>query len=590
MYFSKFPVVNYPIKINEQFRTVLARNILRRIVLSDDLKSSGSAFIEYSVKDGERPEHIADKLYGNPELHWIVLLTNDIIDPYYDWCKSDAAIEQYIQKKYSDYSVYFTDPNDSLLYSGEIGAGATLMQGKIESKINSYDPNMCRITVGSSEFSNSYFVPTSPFSEREGSAKIIGVSGSTINIKIHRIDPSYTTAHHFEADGPLQEDGTLSKIWLDPFYQYGYGTTYSYTNGSLGMTQSTNATLATDVSNGYRSTLAVINTGEIRGWGSDVVNNGGIYSLGGSVLSYPRTITNAKKVFAGYYSGGVVYNDDTIAMWGLNNYGQSTPPTGLTGVNQLACCWENTAALLKDGRGITSWGSNGYSQNIIPANTSTTIQISGQGYHYAALKGDGSVVCWGRNSEGQCNVPSFPSGVTATKVAAGHLHTCALLTNGTVVCWGSNTSGQTTVPASAVNVVDVVAGYKNTIVMLSDGTVFSWGGNGPSDLISVKLDPTKVSKMTAVGNHLSVLFTDGSIRSFGLNDSGQANSQITTNVDMNETLIGRYMGILVTPDNSFAISNRDYELKKNEGMRTIKLLHPRFKDRAIQELENLLRV
>jgi len=58
-YFSKFPLVKYPIKDGAVFRVVFARNLLRRIALSEDMKSSDSAFLEYDIKDGERPEQIA---------------------------------------------------------------------------------------------------------------------------------------------------------------------------------------------------------------------------------------------------------------------------------------------------------------------------------------------------------------------------------------------------------------------------------------------------------------------------------------------------------------------------------------------------
>ena len=54
----------------------------------------------YDVKEGESPESIADRLYGNPELHWIVLLVNDITDRYHQWPMTYAQFLQYINDKY----------------------------------------------------------------------------------------------------------------------------------------------------------------------------------------------------------------------------------------------------------------------------------------------------------------------------------------------------------------------------------------------------------------------------------------------------------------------------------------------------------
>ena len=66
-------------------------------------------------------------------------------------------------------------------------------------------------------------------------------------------------------------------------------------------------------------------------------------------------------------------------------------------------------------------------------------------YHTVALKGDGTVVAWGYNGYGQCNVPPGLSGVTA--IAAGGYHTAALKGDGIVVAWGDSHDGQCTVPA-----------------------------------------------------------------------------------------------------------------------------------------------
>ena len=59
-------------------------------------------FDTYVVKDGETPEMIADKLYGSPELHWVVLMANDITDRFHQWPLSAAQVNQYIVDKYDD--------------------------------------------------------------------------------------------------------------------------------------------------------------------------------------------------------------------------------------------------------------------------------------------------------------------------------------------------------------------------------------------------------------------------------------------------------------------------------------------------------
>lgn len=221
MYFSKFPLVKYPIKDGDTFRFAYARNLLRRVVLSDGLKSSDSAFIEYNIKDGERPEHIAEKLYGDPTFHWLVLLTNDIIDPYYDWYKSESALQDFIQKKYGNHSVYFTDAGNGFTYSPYIGAGATLTQGNISSPVRDYQPTLCKLIVTNPQF-------------QEGSATITGTNGAPVSVIIHRTEASYIGVHHFQIPRGENDSGASAIATLDPLSQQ--TGDYSYVGGVIGGT------------------------------------------------------------------------------------------------------------------------------------------------------------------------------------------------------------------------------------------------------------------------------------------------------------------------------------------------------------------
>ena len=88
----------YDIKGNEKYK--LLPNILRRVKLRAGIRSSMFLFDNYDVKDGERPEDIAFKLYGDPELHWIVLMTNNITDRYYQWPLTQPQFQEYMKDKY----------------------------------------------------------------------------------------------------------------------------------------------------------------------------------------------------------------------------------------------------------------------------------------------------------------------------------------------------------------------------------------------------------------------------------------------------------------------------------------------------------
>ena len=84
MYFKEFPTIPYDSEGNGKFKDV--KNLLRRV----------------GIKNGESPESIAHKLYGDSELHWVILLLNDITDRFHGWPLTEAQFLQFINDKYDN--------------------------------------------------------------------------------------------------------------------------------------------------------------------------------------------------------------------------------------------------------------------------------------------------------------------------------------------------------------------------------------------------------------------------------------------------------------------------------------------------------
>ena len=97
-YFSKFPLMAYDMAGNQQYK--LLPNILRRVKLRSGIRSGSFLFDNYDVSDGERPEDIAFKYYGDAELHWVILMTNNITDRYYQWPLSQPQFAEHLTDKY----------------------------------------------------------------------------------------------------------------------------------------------------------------------------------------------------------------------------------------------------------------------------------------------------------------------------------------------------------------------------------------------------------------------------------------------------------------------------------------------------------
>ena len=100
MYFSSFPYIPYDSVGNGEFKMVT--NLLKRVSIRSKVKTNVLVFDTYDVKEGETPEMIADKLYDDPQLHWVVLMMNNITDRYHQWPKNNNQFLAFVDDKYDD--------------------------------------------------------------------------------------------------------------------------------------------------------------------------------------------------------------------------------------------------------------------------------------------------------------------------------------------------------------------------------------------------------------------------------------------------------------------------------------------------------
>jgi hypothetical protein len=100
MYFKSFPYTLYSL---DDISTVqVVTNITNRVSLSDEVKTNLSLYDEYDIRDGDTPEMVADRFYSNPELHWLILHYNEIIDPRFDWPLDTNNLNRQVASKYTN--------------------------------------------------------------------------------------------------------------------------------------------------------------------------------------------------------------------------------------------------------------------------------------------------------------------------------------------------------------------------------------------------------------------------------------------------------------------------------------------------------
>jgi len=97
-YFKTLPKIITP---DQNGYPILMTNLLARASIVQDLLNNPMQFYEYAVQEGDTPEIVADKYYGDPFKYWIVLFSNQVLDPVWEWPMSYASFLEYIDSKYA---------------------------------------------------------------------------------------------------------------------------------------------------------------------------------------------------------------------------------------------------------------------------------------------------------------------------------------------------------------------------------------------------------------------------------------------------------------------------------------------------------
>ena len=100
MYFRQFEKGYYDLKGDGKQKLVV--DLMTRVKVREKILDEASLYDKYDVPSGERPEDTAFKHFGSSQYHWVVLLTNNITDVYYDWPMSEQSFETFIKDKYTN--------------------------------------------------------------------------------------------------------------------------------------------------------------------------------------------------------------------------------------------------------------------------------------------------------------------------------------------------------------------------------------------------------------------------------------------------------------------------------------------------------
>tara|TARA_Y100000004_G_C8883134_1_gene398471 strand:+ start:464 stop:1096 length:633 start_codon:yes stop_codon:yes gene_type:complete len=106
MFFKIVPNISYDEKpISYPFSEsdfVVAKNFFRRYKINEDIFQYAVFFKKYTIVDGERPETLAEKAYGDQFLDWVILLTNNMVNAQYDWPRSNYEMYKIVEEEFDD--------------------------------------------------------------------------------------------------------------------------------------------------------------------------------------------------------------------------------------------------------------------------------------------------------------------------------------------------------------------------------------------------------------------------------------------------------------------------------------------------------
>jgi alpha-tubulin suppressor-like RCC1 family protein len=279
----------------------------------------------------------------------------------------------------------------------------------------------------------------------------------------------------------------------------------------------------------------IIPEGSIWSWGdsNDIEDQFSEQSVKGrrasSFFPYPEIVSRYsewQEISCGHFFSLAIASEGTLWAWGLNDDGR-------TGLNRSSGSVGRPTKISED----RNWKN-----------------ISAGQAHSLAIKEDGSLWSWGRNSNGQLGLGSTSSRGVLTpsrvgfsndweKISAGGNHSLAIKTDGTLWAWGSNLNGRTGlnlssgVTSSPIKIGEdsdwkhISAGWDHSIAIKTDGTIWAWGNNDSGQLgNNSTLSLTQPNKIGSDNNWASVscgykfsiaIKTNNSIYSCGSNSRGK---------------------------------------------------------------------
>ena len=198
-------------------KIITIKDFFRKSQITGAAREAVVNYTFHELEEGDRPDVLASKLYGNGDLHWTFFLVNDF-NNYYDWWKDNRTMERYIREKYSGKYFVADSSSDIVSSSSKFLVGETITGTNSLGYITAVEPTYNRIAVdvvkgfvnpieatGSS--SGKTFTPDSIIAQQDGVAYYY-----KDDIKRNTFQNGYSSKSNWEYEYELNEEKRKIKI------------------------------------------------------------------------------------------------------------------------------------------------------------------------------------------------------------------------------------------------------------------------------------------------------------------------------------------------------------------------------------------
>ena len=206
-YFKNFPEMQYKL---DSGKIITIKDFFRKATVDASARDAIIDYTYHELEEGDRPDVLATKLYGNGDLHWTFFLVNDL-NNYYDWWKDQSTFQKYIEKKLKGHYLIAENSTDIVSATKKFHIGETITGTNSEAIVIDVDPTFKRLGIDIKRGFETNILTT-------GSVKQLGVFHSfTPTSVIERRDG---VAYYYKGDIRTNTfvNGYLSKsLWEDEY-------------------------------------------------------------------------------------------------------------------------------------------------------------------------------------------------------------------------------------------------------------------------------------------------------------------------------------------------------------------------------------